>query len=548
MLASKYRIEALLGSGGMGDVYRATNVLIGRPVAIKVLHTRHSEDWQTVERFVREAKVANIVRHRNVVDVIDVDRDDEGAPFIVQELLDGEDLAQYVAGRPEGRLSLDEVERFVLPIVNAVSHAHAAGVVHRDIKPANVFLARGRRGGATTGLDVVPKLLDFGISKVHIDALRTDVGVVLGTPAYMAPELLRGAREATPASDVWSLGVLLFEMLAGRRPFQVDGPQIYIVVATEVPPKLLSVAPHVNPEIARVVDRCLARDVEGRYPSAVELNQDLAQAVRDTLRVGPRPTPQERAPQIAKPVEQAPVIPDLDLPATGAPPTLAGVGASFRDRPIPPTPTDPPAPGPSLHGASPPSAPHVPAVTSTGTQILQQPSSAPAPVFELTAPDGPVASLELDDTRGPPSLSPSSYRQEWPAPSEAPPSSRSPHSQPSRQPVAWVPHREPAPPNADLDRIVRWAALTLVTAITMAVAAGVIGRPGGYAVTRVVELSASVGMALQVVLAVLVLGLALRSFRRALATWSDQRPRALSSAAVAGLLFFVAWQLGRAAL
>ena len=143
VLASKYRLEELLGSGGMGHVYRAVNEHIGRAVAIKVLRAEHAQNSQVVERFLREARAANLVRHPNVVDVLDIGKEDGGAPFIVQELLDGEDLAHLVARRG-GKLPVEEVCDLLLPVIDAVAEAHARGVVHRDIKPENVFLAKSK--------------------------------------------------------------------------------------------------------------------------------------------------------------------------------------------------------------------------------------------------------------------------------------------------------------------------------------------------------------------------------------------------------------------
>ena len=213
MLASKYLLEELIGSGGMGDVYRALNTVIGRAVAVKVLRAEHAENAQVVERFLREARAANLVRHPNVVDVLDVGNEPGRAPFIVQELLEGEDLAQLVERRG-GKLPLAEVVDLLGPVIDAVAEAHARGVIHRDIKPENVFLSRSARG-------LVPKLLDFGISKVRASDLRaTEAGVMLGTPGYMPPEQVRGARDADPRSDVWALGVMLFELIAGRMPFE----------------------------------------------------------------------------------------------------------------------------------------------------------------------------------------------------------------------------------------------------------------------------------------------------------------------------------------
>jgi serine/threonine protein kinase len=157
VLANRYRIDKRLGAGGMGEVYRATNVVIDRPVAIKVLHRELTRNAEIVERFLREAKAASVVRHPNVVDVLDV-LEHEGVPFIVQELLNGRDLAKYVE-LSGGSLSVDEALSLLIPVIEAVGIANAKGVVHRDLKPENVFLHEVEG-------QVIPKVLDFGISKL----------------------------------------------------------------------------------------------------------------------------------------------------------------------------------------------------------------------------------------------------------------------------------------------------------------------------------------------------------------------------------------------
>src|SRR5580693_3682482 len=162
VLAGKYRLDALLGSGGMGEVYRAENLGLGRAVAIKLLREEHGESSEVVMRFLREARAANIVRHPNVVDILDIGQAEDGTPFIVQELLEGEDLAHYTKGRG-GKLVLREALDVLLPAIDAVAFAHARGVIHRDLKPENIFLSRDHKGA------LVPKLLDFGISR-HLSA------------------------------------------------------------------------------------------------------------------------------------------------------------------------------------------------------------------------------------------------------------------------------------------------------------------------------------------------------------------------------------------
>jgi eukaryotic-like serine/threonine-protein kinase len=159
-LASKYQLEGVLGSGGMAHVYRATNTIIGRTVAIKVLRSAYAANQETVDRFLREARTANLVRHPNVIDVIDFGRDADGSSFIVQEFLQGETLYNYACRRHKGIMPLAELSEIMGPVLSAIGEAHAAGVIHRDIKPENIFLSKERGRN-------VPKVLDFGISKVQ---------------------------------------------------------------------------------------------------------------------------------------------------------------------------------------------------------------------------------------------------------------------------------------------------------------------------------------------------------------------------------------------
>jgi serine/threonine-protein kinase len=285
----------------MGDVYRAVNEDVGRAVAIKVLRAEHATNAPMVERFMREARAANLVRHPNVVDVLDIGRDADGSPFIVQELLKGQDLAKYVEKRG-GKLSLAEIDEYILPVVDAVAEAHAQGVVHRDIKPENVFLAEQGKGR-------VPKLLDFGISKIRLPDIRaTEVGVMMGTPAYMAPEQVQGSRDADPSSDVWALGVMLFELLAGRLPFEAtDAPMLFVAIATKDAPRLIDVAPEVPPSISQITERCLRRAPTERYPSAMELARDFRHALDGT-----ELEPTQR--QSVRPAALVPPRPPLEIP------------------------------------------------------------------------------------------------------------------------------------------------------------------------------------------------------------------------------------------
>ena len=273
VVGGKYRLEELLGSGGMAHVYRAVHEVIGRGVAIKVLRRQFTFEKTVVGRFLREARTANSVRHPNVVSVMDVGTAEDGCPYLVQELLEGETLLEYVQKR--GKLELSDVVELICPIIGAVAEAHASGVVHRDLKPENVFLAgtRGKR---------VPKLLDFGISKaMNAPSIEsTAAGIVMGTPAYMAPELARAAKDADPRTDVWACGVMLFEALTGKVPFEGETvPMMFLAIATKDAARLGDVRPDIPPSVSNIVAKCLKRDASQRYPTATELAKELEAAL-----------------------------------------------------------------------------------------------------------------------------------------------------------------------------------------------------------------------------------------------------------------------------
>jgi serine/threonine-protein kinase len=318
VLAGKYRLTELLGSGGMGDVYRAVNELVGREIAIKVLRAEHAENEVVIQRFTREARAANLVGHENVIDVIDVGQDANGCPFIVQELLEGEDLLAYVQ-RLGGKMPLEEVVDLLCPVIEAVAEAHRRGVVHRDIKPENVFLVK-------KGAERIAKLLDFGVSKVRsIGGRRAEAGEMLGTPPYMAPEQLHAACNADARTDVWAIGVMLFELLSGRLPFDAEEPAVlFAAIATTDAPTLIDVAPEVPPAVSRLVQRCLRRKPADRYPSAAELARDLRHVVEGTEI---EPT-QKRS----LPPGVAALLQDAQLPR--APTVLSGDGAGPSPCPV----------------------------------------------------------------------------------------------------------------------------------------------------------------------------------------------------------------------
>jgi serine/threonine-protein kinase len=270
LLAGKYRLQARLGVGGMGEVYRARNEFVGRDVAIKVLRPELCKHTEVVQRFLREARAANTVRHENVVDVVDMGTDQHGVPFIVQELLVGQDLAHHLVDRGN-RLPVDEILALMIPVVDAIATAHRHGVVHRDLKPENVFLTTGKAG-------FVPKVLDFGISKIVQpgEEKLTATGTAMGTPTYMSPEQVQGASDLDARADVWALGVMFYELACGLLPF--GGPSagaIFVNICTRDPAPMVQHVAGISPDYARIVERCMRRDLAARYPSAEVLLRDL---------------------------------------------------------------------------------------------------------------------------------------------------------------------------------------------------------------------------------------------------------------------------------
>lgn len=534
MLASKYRLEELLGSGGMGHVYRALNVEIERRVAIKVLRSEHAQNAPIVERFLREARAANLVRHPNVVDVVDIGRDGDGSPFIVQELLEGEDLARYVERRG-GRLALSEIAEYLVPVVDAVAEAHERGVVHRDLKPENIFLA-------WSGHRLVPKLLDFGISKLRLPNIKmTEVGTMMGTPAYMAPEQVQGSRDADPRADVWALGVMLFELISGRLPFEADdAPALFVAIATKDAPSLVEVCSDAGADVSRIVGRCLRRLPDERYPSALELARDLRHVFGGEVVLGaqPRSALGDAVPPASRSSSSI-EVPDLILPVRSQPRDEGPRAALTLSGP-------PPALGKTEPAASPASAPRVP----------------PAPVPDLHGPpsgSGPRGSVGpvLPTSSAPPAMgsSPPSAgrlaRDQVLSGVMLAGSSTSIQRRPTMNGYLPEPSREggSAP---DIDLLVALAVVGLTSIGVTATLMTFAHRPEGWPLLALVTTpTPELTLAVQGGLGVVALILAARSAVAAVKKWRSVveggRGGAVVTAAVAGSFFFVALQLSRAA-
>jgi serine/threonine protein kinase len=271
----KYRIVRLIGDGGMGAVYEARHELLGVQVALKFLHSDLAKRPGLAARFLQEARVSATIRSPHVAHVTDVDTAPDGSPYLVMELLAGESL-QALLGR-RGKLSMSDAIDFATQILTGLEAAHALGVVHRDLKPDNVFVTPGSDGPLL-------KLIDFGIAKLRESSEYkkevTRAGVMMGTPEYMAPEQLYAAHEVDHRADLYSLGVMLFEMLSGARP--ADGDSAEAIVTSTIAGKvkrLATLEPNLPAPLVAVVERALSADREQRFASAREMKLELAHAL-----------------------------------------------------------------------------------------------------------------------------------------------------------------------------------------------------------------------------------------------------------------------------
>ncbi|MEO7037625.1 MAG: serine/threonine-protein kinase [Polyangiaceae bacterium] len=274
VLAGRYRLDERLGAGGMGSIWRAQHLVLAAPVAVKLIDREAVPDEETLARFMREAQSAATLRSPHVVQILDYGVDDQ-LPFIVMELLDGENLAQRI--RRLERLPSADTARIVTHIGRAVGRAHEAGIVHRDLKPENVFLIRNED-------EEIAKVLDFGVAKVATAALgaegtRTRTGSILGTPYYMSPEQAQGNKTVDTRSDLWSLGVIAFECLTGKRPFYSDGlGDLVLQICIRdipIPSEVASVPIGFDAWFAKAC----AREPEARFQSARELTDALREVL-----------------------------------------------------------------------------------------------------------------------------------------------------------------------------------------------------------------------------------------------------------------------------
>ena len=421
VVAGKYRVERLLGQGGMGVVVAATHLDLLEPRALKFMLPTALPDAETAERFLREARAASRLKSEHVARVHDVGRTEGGVPYIVMEYLDGIDLG--VKLKREGARPVDEAVLYILQAAEALAEAHAAGIVHRDLKPGNLFI--------TTRPDGTPhiKVLDFGISKLA-DADAGDLGVtkthtVLGSPLYMSPEQMQSARDVDARSDIWSLGVILYGLLTGQLPYRGKSlTEMVAAVFTTRPRPPGQLAPHVPPGLEAVVLRCLEHDRAARFQSVAQLAESL------------RPFTPAFASFLVDRIVR------LSIPARSRTPTFVGDLSPFTPPPPASAPfaSAPPQSNRSIAAAPPASTPNPPAFAQAPPPSSRSTPGAPLGSQAYSPP--PVVSTPPGI---PPFGGPTPYPHPHPPPSH--PSVAAPFAVPTPYPYPQAPQSPPSHPS-----------------------------------------------------------------------------------------------------
>jgi serine/threonine-protein kinase len=387
VLAGKYTVEKVIGTGGMGTVLRAHQAGLDRPVALKLLLSVHREREEFVERFYREAKAAARIRGEHVAQVFDVGKTEDGDPYLAMEFLDGEDLGDIL--RRERRLPLKVAIGHMMDACAGVAEAHGAQVIHRDLKPANLFVTRTGQGRP------IVKIIDFGISKVDEGASKlTSTGGSLGTAYYMAPEQIERPRETDGRADIWALGVIFFELVTGGMPFNGESvPQIVAAIMKNQRRRTREYVPELPLEVDAVIDRCLALRREERFQSAGELAAAITRIPVDgsvnaavTVAQGGAFGMQQTMAEPVGPPPPLADVPDLLLPSRQpSAPSQRAVPAA------PPAPTSAPAlavpslEAPKKQAARPPPPSGGAAPPSMGVE-LDPMEVADSPMLELDVP------------------------------------------------------------------------------------------------------------------------------------------------------------------
>jgi len=429
-IGGKYLVRSVLGEGGMGTVFEAENVPLGRSVAVKVLHPAQARKRTAVKRFHQEARAAGAIGHPNICEVYDLGTLDDGSPYLVMERLLGETLADRIAS--EGGLPFEDVIDVVTQVLSGLVAAHEKGIVHRDIKPENIFLTK------RVGVPALAKLLDFGVSKMiapifedrdeDLDLTRT--GMVMGTPFYMSPEQARGDRNLDARVDLYACGIILYEALTGKRPFTAANYNALLLqILTTKPRPARELRPALPFGFDEVLDKALERSRENRFQSAAEFQREL-QLLRDRhpqTAVGMDVSEIGRQLQLRKGTPIAPIIPSA--PRAQQPPRIEPRVPEQRQaeprlrppeqRQAEPRPRvaeqrqaepRPRAPEPRTHDVRPrASEPRIPEPTPSSVEIPIMFSETP-----LSGEHMPIESTSIDDL-------PPEMRQRFPSSSDSDP-------------------------------------------------------------------------------------------------------------------------------
>ncbi|MDB4946743.1 MAG: Serine/threonine protein kinase [Labilithrix sp.] len=360
ILSQKYTLKRLIGAGGMGAVYESRSPEDGRPLAVKVLGIDHLADADVRNRFVEEGHVCQRLIHPNIVRVFDVGTAEDGTPFIVMELLDGVPLSAYT--RSGGRVPVAQAGLILQGILAGLGAAHSQGIVHRDLKPENVLLAREPNGAFSA------KILDFGIAKV-MDAAggmgnKTRTGVLLGTPAYMSPEQIKNAKDVDARADLWSAGVMLYEMLTGRVAFPAPTEYARLAAVLNSSPPPLEAVDSSLARLSSFVQLAMQKDRTLRFQSALEMARALSAALGAENAAPGAGLPLSRLPEVpsmfapGRPVSSAqppgPLTQAAPEHSSSVPPSDANVGpgGTLASRPAPPVTDGHPPPQVLMVGAS----------------------------------------------------------------------------------------------------------------------------------------------------------------------------------------------------
>ncbi len=393
-LAGKYSLERLLGEGGMGAVYQARNNVTGRRVAVKVITADLAKRPNVAKRFEIEARAAGAIESAYIAQILDAGEDVErGIPFIVMELLEGEDLEHILARL--GALPQSLVVKLAAQVCLGLAKAHAAGVIHRDVKPANIFVAE-RDGGERS-----VKLLDFGVAKVRMevassDAKLTNSGNLVGSPRYMSPEQARGKSDIDQRTDVWSLGMVLFEALSAKLPHADSAGigDLILAICTQPPPSVQTVAPWVGEQLSAIVSRALMMDPNERFQSIEQMYAALRSLSRESIAIETASIVSVSGNERMRlaPVAAGPWVPtgeslfseeDTSMPATLVAPELRpAVGA-----------LDATSPGDAAKDAAPPSSSQEDQATAlrvAPTAVAEEPPASELPTQVRQVLPGPV--------------------------------------------------------------------------------------------------------------------------------------------------------------